>query len=156
MWGSGGNKDWGRGGLWSPPRPGRLASLAEKKMGGGLGGVIVNLQKKKHDWVRIAYILEELGPQPIAQLTFLFCKTFPDRSRSSGSIAAVIVGHQKKGFSRIYSTESAIYGFYGDLPELTKATKYRWKAKISPLKGGKTPRSLKHLNEERIWEASAS
>ena len=138
------------------PSSRRLASLAEKKMGGGLCRVIVNLQKKKHDWVRIAYILEQLGPQPIAQLTFLFCKAFPDRSRSSGSIAAVIVGHQKKGFSRIYSTESAIYGFYGDLPELTKATKYRWKAKISPLKGGKTPRSLKHLNEERIWEASAS
>lgn len=132
----------------------RLASLGEKKMGGRLGGVIVNLQKKKSDWVRIAYILDELGPQPIGQLTFLFCKAFPDRGRSSGSIAAVIVGHQSKGFSRIYSTESAIYGFYGNLPELTKATKYRWKAKISPLKGGKTPKSLKHLNEEAIWEAS--
>jgi len=116
--------------------------------------VIVNLQKKKNDWVRIGFLLKQLGPQSVNVLTFTFSRAFPDRSRSAGSIAGLISGHRRKGFSRIYSDHQAIYGFHGELPELPKSTKYRWQAKISPLKGGNPLDSFGHLNTEQIWEES--
>jgi hypothetical protein len=114
----------------------------------------VNLQKKKNDWVRIGFILEELGPQAVNELTFTFSKAFPDRSRCSGSIAALISSYRTKGFSRIYLNHQSIYGFHGDLPPISKTTKYRWRLKISPLKGGNPITGFNHLNEEQIWEES--
>jgi hypothetical protein len=116
--------------------------------------VIVNLQKKRNDWVRIGFLLEELGPQTVNELVFTFSRAFPERSRSSGSIAGMIAGNQSKGFSRIYIEHQAIYGFHGQLPDIPKSTKWRWMAKISPLKGGNSMDGFKHLNETHVWEDS--
>lgn len=132
----------------------RLASLAEEKIGGRGFGVIVNLQKKRNDWVRIGFLLEELGPQTVNELTFTFSRAFPERSRSSGSIAGMIVGHKSKGFSRAYFQYQAVYGFHGELPNIPKSTRWRWREKISPLKGGNPLEGFKHLNEQQIWEDS--
>lgn len=132
----------------------RLASLAEEKIVGRRVGVIVNLQKKRNDWVRIGFLLEELGPQTVNELTFMFSRAFPERSRSSPSIAGMIVGHQCKGFSRIYFQHQAVYGFHGQLPEIPKSTRWRWQAKIFPLKGGNSLEGFNHLNKEQIWEDS--
>lgn len=132
----------------------RLASLAEEKIGVRRVGLIVNLQMKRNDWVRIAFLLHQLGPQTVNSLTFTYSRAFPERSRSSGSIAGLISGHRRKGFSRIYSNHQAIYGFHGDLPNIPKSTKYRWQAKISPLKGGNSIDGFNHLNTQQIWEES--
>lgn len=111
-------------------------------------------QNGKNDWVRIAFLLQQLGPQTVNSLTFTFSRAFPERSRSAGSIAGLISGHRTKGFSRIYSNYQAIYGFHGDLPKIPKTTKYRWQGKISPLKGGNSIDGFNHLNTQQLWEES--
>lgn len=95
----------------------------------------MNIQKKQYDWIRIAFLLEQLGPSTADKIAFYFGKIWPDRIRSTRSIANTIYGKQRHGFQS-KKGHPKTYNFKGDLPKIGIYTYTRWKKKLTPLKGG--------------------
>ena len=94
--------------------------------------------KKKLDWVRIAYILNEVNGLTLDKINFLLAGMFNQGkiSKSNREIASIINSYQSKGFEwEQIDSKIRIYYFTGDLPEIHKRTKNRWNEKIKPLKG---------------------
>jgi hypothetical protein len=99
--------------------------------------IMKSLASKKTDWVRIAFILRQLGDLPPAEISNVFCKAWPTRSRSSREIAQIMRCYRSNGFEvvELYSndhTHFKIYTFYGDLPSIPKSTLKRWRREIIP------------------------
>lgn len=117
----------------------RLASLTEEKIGGRQVGDHVkasNMQKKKFDWIRVAYILENVGELSLDHIAWIMSSMWRSRSLSRGQIAAVISSHRRKGFSSRINGRIKVYSFEGEIPDLHKDTRRRWREKLTPLKGG--------------------
>jgi len=96
-----------------------------------------SLASKRTDWVRIAFILRQLGDMPPAEISNVFCKAWPTRSRSSREVAQIIRCYRSNGFEVVefYSKGEdhfKIYTFYGDLPDIPKSTLKRWRREIIP------------------------
>jgi len=122
--------------------------FAHKKMVGGvefknrrlLCLFMKNLCSKKTDWVRFAFILENLGDMSAAQLSYIFNTLWPVRSRSASSTGQVLVCYKKHGFEFVTELTFGhqhlrIWTFSGTLPELNPRTKKRWNDLINPLRG---------------------
>jgi hypothetical protein len=95
----------------------------------------MNIQKKEYDWIRIAFLLDKLGPSTADQIAFYFGKIWTDRIRSARSIANTLYGKQRHGFES-RNGHPKTYNFNGDLPKIGKYTYTRWNKKLTPLKGG--------------------
>jgi hypothetical protein len=90
-----------------------------------------SLASKKTDWVRIAFILSQLGELPPAEISNVFCKAWPTRSRSSREVAQIIKCYRSNGFELVGKVSighhhSKIYAFVGELPPIPKSTRKRW------------------------------
>jgi hypothetical protein len=95
---------------------------------------------KKKDWIRIAFILKELGPMHPEQIQFIFNHVWANRSRSSREVAQIIVCYQNKGFQRqkdhqLNDRKLKIYSFESNMPKISRNTLKRWKENINPLRG---------------------
>lgn len=91
--------------------------------------------KKKLDWIRLAFILEELGDSDLEILTFVYNQMFRN-SKSRREISCIIVSYEKKGFDfPTKSNPEKQYSFYGEFPGVNIKTYKRWKENIEPLKG---------------------
>ena len=91
--------------------------------------------KKKLDWIRLAFILEELGDLDLEILTFAFNEMFRN-TKTRREISGIIVSYEKKGFEFPTKTEQKKkYSFYGEFPGVHPKTYKRWKKNIEPLKG---------------------
>ena len=91
-----------------------------------------SLASKKTDWVRIAFILDQIGQLPPAEIANVFCKAWPTRSRSSREIAQIIKCYRSNGFEMVGTYSKGhehfkIYAFVGELPPIPKSTHKRWK-----------------------------
>jgi hypothetical protein len=102
----------------------------------GFGVRDSNMQKKKFDWIRIAYVLQEEGELSLDHISWMVGSIWRSRSLSRGQIAAVISSHRRKGFSSRIVGRAKVYSFEGELPELHPSTLKRWREKLTPLKGG--------------------
>ena len=89
-----------RKGAFSRPLSHTLASLAKKIRsrlivpGMNIGKLKV---KKKLDWIRLAFILEELGDLDLEILTFAFNEMFRN-TKTRREVSGIIVSYEKKGF----------------------------------------------------------
>jgi len=91
--------------------------------------------KKKLDWVRLAFILIELGDSELEILTFTFNEMFRN-TKTNREISGIIVSYQKKGFDFPTKKEpNKKYSFNGMFPGVHPKTFNRWKRNIEPLKG---------------------
>ena len=91
--------------------------------------------KKKLDWIRLAFILQELGPTDLEVLTYAFNQMFRN-SKTRREVSGVIVTYQKKGFDFPSKTiPGKKYEFNGEFPGVHPKTMQRWKKNIEPLKG---------------------
>lgn len=104
------------------------------------GFSLKSLASKRTDWVRIAFILHNLGQLPPAQISNVFCKAWPTRSRSSREIAQIIKCYRSKGFELVGQFNRGhehfkIYGFYGEMPMIPKSTRKRWEKELNPFRG---------------------
>jgi len=95
---------------------------------------------KKKDWVRIAFILKEMGPMHPEQILFIFNHLWSNRSRSSREVAQIIVCYQNKGFQRqadhqLSDRRLKIYSFESNMPQISRNTLKRWQENINPLRG---------------------
>lgn len=91
-----------------------------------------SLASKRTDWVRIAFILRHLGELPPAEISNVFCKAWPTRSRSSREVAQIIKSYRSNGFELVGTFSNShgaykIYAFTGDLPQIPKSTRQRWR-----------------------------
>ena len=110
------------------------------KVGWILHVYMMSLNKAKTDWVRFAFILEELGELPSSEISYIFNSIWRNRSRSSSSVAQLMYAHQSKGFEMIdeltFGHEHIkIWHFYGELPQIPRGTILRWKNKLTPFRG---------------------
>ena len=91
--------------------------------------------KRKLDWIRLAFILSELGDSDLEILTFIFNEMFKN-TKTRREISGIIVSYEKKGFDFPSKTDpSKKYSFFGELPVVHPVTIRRWKKNIEPLKG---------------------
>lgn len=95
---------------------------------------------KKKDWIRIAFILKELGPMHPEQIQFIFNHVWANRSRSSREVAQIIVCYQNKGFQRqadhqLSDRRLKVYSFESNMPQISRNTLKRWEENINPLRG---------------------
>jgi hypothetical protein len=94
----------------------------------------MNVQRKEYDWIRIAFLIENVGPSSADELSFYFGKVWPDRIRSARSISNTIHSKRRFGFTS-KPGRPMIYYFNGQLPKIGRYTYVRWKKKLIPLKG---------------------
>jgi len=89
-----------------------------------------NVQSKKYDYVRIAFILSNVGePIPANQINYYFNHLFSQTYCNTQRIAQIM--RQKKHLFTIINTdESMIYNFEGKLI-LNKTTQINWNRKGS-------------------------
>ena len=93
-----------------------------------------NLQAKKFDYVRIAYILNHIGePIPASQINYYFNQIFPQTYSNSRRISMLIRQHPNlfKKINPIKSSDPIEYSFSGTI-NLNKTTKLNWKLRSSP------------------------
>ena len=91
--------------------------------------------KKKLDWIRLAFILDELGDLDLEILTFAFNEMFRN-TKTRREISGIIVSYEKKGFDfPTKNQQKKKYSFYGEFPGVHPKTYNRWKKNIEPLKG---------------------
>jgi len=100
----------------------------------------MNLNKAKTDWVRFAFIIQELGELPASEISYIFNRIWKNRSRSSSSVAQLMVAHRSKGFEMIEELTFGhehikIWHFYGEVPEVPRGTLGRWRLSINPFRG---------------------
>ena len=99
-----------------------------------------SLNPKKTDWVRFAWILQELGDLSANQISYVFNQLWSNRSRSASSVAQIMVAHRSKGFETVEELTFGhehikIWTFYGEVPEINRRTVARWRDSINPLRG---------------------
>ena len=99
-----------------------------------------SLNPKKTDWVRFAWILQELGDLSANQISYVFNQLWSNRSRSAASVAQIMVAHRSKGFETVEELTFGhehikIWTFYGEVPEINRRTVGRWRDMINPLRG---------------------
>lgn len=91
--------------------------------------------KKKLDWIRLSFILIEIGETDLEILTYIFNEMFRN-TKTNKEISGIIVSYQKKGFTfPTKSDQSKKYSFNGEFPGVHPKTFNRWKRNIEPLKG---------------------
>lgn len=91
--------------------------------------------KKKLDWVRLSFILIELGDLDLEILTYAFNEMFRN-TKTRREVSGIIVSYEKKGFDFPSRSEpNKKYSFYGEFPGVHPKTFNRWKENIQPLKG---------------------
>lgn len=91
--------------------------------------------KKKLDWIRLSFILIELGPCHLEVLTFAFNEMFRN-SKTRREISGIIVSYEKKGFDfPTKKDQNKKYSFHGEFVGVHPKTFKRWKENIQPLKG---------------------
>lgn len=102
--------------------------------------IMKSLNPKKTDWVRFAWILQELGDLSANQISYVFNQLWSNRSRSASSVAQIMVAHRSKGFETVEELTFGhehikIWTFYGEVPEINRRTVARWRDSINPLRG---------------------
>jgi hypothetical protein len=89
---------------------------------------------RKYDWIRIAFILNQLGQISLEQLTWTFNEMFHN-GKTNREISRIITCYSKKGFERTIQAKQIHYSFNSDVPEIHRVTRKRWELKIESLKG---------------------
>lgn len=92
-----------------------------------------NVQSKKYDYVRVAYILNLVGDSiPAHQINYYFNQIFPHTYSNSRRISMIIRQHPDL-FSKQHASSSKIatlYSFKGSII-LNKSTKHNWNKRSS-------------------------
>ena len=87
-----------------------------------------NLQSKKYDYVKIAYILHRINqPSSANQINYYFNRIFKNNYTNSHRIAQVVKQYHKI-FDVSIDNHSRLYSFSGKI-KLTKSTKINWNKK---------------------------
>jgi len=93
-----------------------------------------NVQSKKYDYVRIAYILSLAKESiPAHQINYYFNQIFPQTYSNSRRISMIIRQYPElfKKEIPICSKSSTLYSFSGSI-KLNKTTKHNWNNRSSP------------------------
>jgi hypothetical protein len=96
-----------------------------------------SLASKRTDWVRIAFILKLHGEMQPSEISHVFCKAWPTRSRSSREVAQIMTAYRRHGFvvmdkHSIGNDHFKMYGFVGTIPNIPRTTLGRWRKQINP------------------------
>tara|TARA_Y100000033_G_scaffold2497_1_gene2125 strand:- start:2116 stop:2421 length:306 start_codon:yes stop_codon:yes gene_type:complete len=88
-----------------------------------------NLQAKKFDYIRIAFILQNFGELTSNQITYYYTNIFPDKYTSCWRITQLL--KQRKSMFQITKQKTPkLYVFQGEII-LNKHTKRRWNEKLN-------------------------
>jgi len=91
--------------------------------------------KRKLDWIRISFILSELGDLDLEVLTYVFNEMFRN-TKTNREISGIVVSYKAKGFDFPSKDDpNKKYSYMGNSPMIHYKTKKRWKENIQPLKG---------------------
>ena len=88
--------------------------------------------KRRLDWIRLSYILDQKGEMSLEELTFSFNEMFKN-GKTNREISSIISSYKSYGFETRKIQKIRVYSFNGNLPYVNTRTKNRWLEKIESL-----------------------